>query len=138
MGNKINRDEALTLAQDLGIVHDKRIKTGTLIKKINDLTGKDYEEVEVKKEKTEGTTRCIIHSNDRDNDETEMTVAVLDGSKNERVQIAIGEEVELENKFIPVINDAIIERKVSIFDAEGNPTNKTKTRFEKRYIIEKV
>jgi len=138
MAETLNREQVLAKAKDLGIVHDKRAKTKAILKMINDLTGENHEETKREPIKTEGFTRCIIHSNDRDNDEIEMTIALLDDSDNQRVQVIIGEEIELDNKFIPVLKDAIIERHVSVLDEDGEPTGKTKLRKESRYIIEPV
>jgi len=134
MSETLNREQVLTKAKDLGIVHDKRARTDAVLKLINELTGEDNK-AEVKKPiKTEGFTRCMIHSNDRDNDEVEMTL----GLNGEMLQIQIGEEIELPNRFIPVLKDAVIIRHVSVLDSDGNPTGKKKVRKEPRYILESV
>lgn len=139
MSNQIlDREEILAKAKTLGIVHDKRAKSQSILKMIEDLTGESFSIKKAQEAKTEGFTKCIIHSNDRDNDEVEMTLAVLDGSKNERVLIQIGEEINLENKFITVLKDAVIDRSISILDDDGEPTGKTKMRKEPRYIMEVI
>jgi len=130
----LNREDALAKAKELGIVHKKNAKTASLIKLIGDLTGETYTEEKKENPKTEGFTRCIIHSNDRDNDEAEMTV----GLNGEMVQIQIGEEIELPNRFLGVIKDASILRHISVLDEAGQPTGKTKQRNEPRYIVESV
>lgn len=130
----LDREAALAKAKELGIVHDKRAKTKAIIKMITDLSGETFEEKAVEKPVTEGTTRCIIHSNDRDNDEVEMTV----GLNGEMLQIQIGEEVQLPNKYIGVIKCASIKRTTSVLNEDGEPTGKRKVRMEPRYIIEKV
>jgi len=130
----LNREDALAKAKELGIVHPKNAKTATILKLIGDLTGETFTEEKKEKPKTEGITRCIIHSNDRDNNETEMTI----GLNGEMIQVQIGEEIELPNKFLGVIKDASPTVSVSVLDEEGNPTGKTKTRNNPRYIVEAV
>jgi len=134
----LDREQVLAKALDLGIAHNKRAKTVAILKMINDLTGESHVEEKKKTVKTEGFTRCIIHSNDKDNDEAEMTLALLDDSDNQRIQVKIGEEFKLDNKFIPVLKDAVIERHISVLDEAGEPTGKTKIRKEPRYIMETV
>jgi len=134
MAETLNREQVLAKAKELGIVHDKRASTKNILKMINDLTGEEHTMEERKQPKLEGFTRCIIHSNDRENDEVEMTV----GLNGDIVQIQIGEEVELANKYIGVIRDAVIERHVPILDKDNEPTGKNKIRKEPRYIIETV
>jgi len=134
MAETLNREQVLAKAKELGIVHDKRASTKNILKMINDLTGEEHTLEEQKQTKLDGFTKCIIHSNDRENDEPEMTV----GLNGEIVQIQIGEEVTLDNKFIGVIRDAVIERHVPVLDKDGEPTGKNKIRKEPRYIIETV
>jgi len=128
MAETLTRQQVLAKAQDLGLVYDKRAKTTAVLKMISDLTGDTYEEEVKEKPKT----------NDKDNDEAEMTLAILDGSGNERVQIKIGEEINLENKFIGVLKDAVIETHVPVLDEDGEPTGKSKMRKTPRYILERL
>jgi len=130
----LNREDALAKAKELGIVHQKNAKTETILKLIGDLTGETFTEEKKAKPKTEGFMRCIIHSNDRDNVEVEMTI----GLNGEMVQIQIGEEIELPNKFLGVIKDAAITRHISVLDEAGQPTGKSKIRREPRYIVEGI
>jgi len=146
----LTRDEAIEMATDLDIDFKKTHKTTYIIKLINDLTGNDYKEKGEHEEKNdkkqaknkddatkvgeEDTVRCIIHSNDRDNEETEVV-----GSVNGKTyQAQIGEEIDFPKEFIPSIKDAVIEVKMAILDDSGQPTGKYKERKQPRFVIERV
>jgi len=131
---EMTREQVLAEAKRLGIVHDKRAKSEAILKLITSLTG---EENTIKKKKAievEGILRCIIHSQDRENDE-----AKIEGSVNgEYYEAPIGVEIQLPKKFIPSIKDAVVETKISVLDEEGKPTGKTQIKKYPRFIIEAV
>ncbi len=131
----LDRKAVFARAEDLGIEFKKNASTKSIAKMIEDLTG---EEIEVEKTepaiKESGIIRCIIHSNDKDNDEIE----VYGGLNGKNFQVQIGEEIDFEEKFLPCINDAFVDKQVAILDEDGNPTGKYKNRRFKRYIIERL
>jgi len=139
MATEVTRSEAFELADDLGIDYNKNMKTVDLIKKIELVTGEKYKAVKEPKKETEkksdsDTVRCIIHSNDKDNDEYEVVGSV----NGETFQALIGVEVDFPKKFIPALDGAFHEEKVAELDDDGNPTGKYKTRIHKRYILERL
>lgn len=150
----MERAEVLERAKELGIEHDKRIGTEKLASMIESVTGESLgytaKEPTVVMTTTgtltnsnvtttavkagEATIRCIIHSGDRDNTETEMTGSV----NGEPFQCQLGVEIDLPVKFIPSFDGAVIEKHVYGFDEDGNPTKKNHVRLEKLYIIERL
>lgn len=131
---ELTRAEVLEKAKDLGIEHHKSAKTTAVAKMVEDLTGETYELKKNVEPVTSGTIRCIIHSNDRENDEREVR-----GSLNgETWRALIGEEIEFPKKFLPCLDGAVEEQRVSVLDEAGQPTGKYKDRKHKRYILERV
>lgn len=80
------------------------------------------------------TVRCIIHSNDRDNAETE----IRGGLNGETFRAQIGEEIDFPVKFMPCITDATADKQKAILNDDGQPTGKYKKYKHKRYILERV
>ena len=132
----LDRKEVLARAKDLGIEHHKTAKTTAIAKMIEDLTGDilDVETPKVKEDKGSDTIRCIIHSNDKDNDELEA-VGSLNG---ETWQVILGEEIDFPKKFVTCIRDAYVDTKIAILDEDGQPTGKYKERRRQNFIIEKL
>ena len=144
---ELTRADALEMAEELGIEHHKTAKTDYVVKLINELTDGDHtvadpkspkiEEGEDKPEtkpENEDTVFCMIHSNDRDNEEVEVVGSV----NGETYQAQIGEETNFPKKFLPSIECAVMEVKVAILDDAGQPTGKYKERKVKRYVIERL
>ncbi len=159
---ELTRDQAKAKAAELGIDHDSRAKTTAIIAAINDVTGETYTIAaptdtaaapvvtpavttmaavttsgstgETTAAAGDDTIHCIIHSNDKDNDEVEVT-GMLNG---ETYQAQLGEEVDFPKKFLPSINLAKEKQTIAILDKAGNPTGEYKTRWHKRYIIERL
>lgn len=79
--------------------------------------------------------RCIVHSNDRENEETEMS-----GNLNciEPFQVQLGEVVDLPKRYIPVVRGAVEKRHIPVMGEDGLPTGKINIRKHPRYIIESV
>ena len=134
----MNRKEVLAKAKELGIeLSHKSEKTESIAKKIADLTG---EPVEVEKADTPSknassdTVRCIIHSNDKDNDE----LSAYFGVNGENIRIQLGEEVDFPKKFIPAVNDAYVDEKIAILNDKGEVTGRYKERRRKNYILERL
>jgi len=139
----LNRAAALELADKMGIEYKKTVKTNDLITMINQVTGEEYGYDNGKGETTKivdkkvvhkDTVLCMIHSNDRDNEETEV-VGSLNG---ETFQAMIGEEFEFPKKFIPAIKDAVMEIQTAILNDAGEPTGKYRERRQPRYVIERI
>lgn len=85
-------------------------------------------------EDLEATTRCIIHSNDRENEEK-----MFEGNLNgEPVRVVIGEEIDFPNKYKTLIKGAVVETKIPLYDEDGTPNGKFKEVRKPRYIIETV
>lgn len=147
----MNREDVLVKAKELGLEHAKNIQTAKLVDMIESVTGEDLGYVakpqnmttsnslaggktKIKTKKGEETVRVIIHSGDRDNDETQMEGCV----NGEVFQCQIGVELDLPVKFLPSFDGAVIERHVHKFDEDGNPLKGTTTKKEKLYIVERV
>ena len=148
----MERAEILAKAKELGIDHQKNIQTAKLVEKIETVTGESlgYEpkpdsnittadlkgagETKLNTKKGDKTIRVVIHSGDKDNDETEMVGCV----NGEPFQCQIGVEIDLPVKFLPAFDGAIIERHVHKFDEDGNPLKGTTIKKEKLYIVERV
>lgn len=82
----------------------------------------------------QGTTRCIIHSNDRENDE-QMFEGNLNG---EPVRVVLGEEIDFPNRYKTLIKGSTVETKEPILEEDGTPSGKYKDIRRPRYIIETV
>lgn len=85
-------------------------------------------------EDPEATTRCIIHSNDRENIE-KMFEGNLNGTP---VRVKLGEEIDFPNKYKQLIKNAVVETNVPLYDEDGLPNGKYKEIRTPRYIIEVV
>lgn len=137
---EITRDEAFALAEELGVDVNKNLNGPQLAKKLTLVTGEEYSVIksgETKQEAKKGdgdTIRCIIHSNDRDNDEVEVVGSV----NGEFFQAQIGEEIDFPKKFIAALDGAYYDERVAVLDEDGNPTGKYKERRVKRYILERL
>lgn len=138
---EITRDEAFKIGEDLGLDLSNRLQNKQLEKKLNLVTGEEYKiaksdkgEKKEEDKKESDTIRCIIHSNDRDNDEYEVVGSV----NGEFFQAQIGVEIDFPKKFVPSLEGAQYTEMISEFDEDGNPTGKYKERIVKRYIIERV
>lgn len=82
----------------------------------------------------QGETRCIIHSNDRENDEK-----MFEGNLNgEPVRVVLGEEIDFPNRYKTLIKGSTIETKEPILEEDGTPSGKYKDIRRPRYIIETV
>ena len=139
---EITRDEAFDLAEELGLDISKNTSSKHVAKKLSLVTGEEYEIVKSEETKEaaktakddDDTLRCIIHSNDRDNDEIEVVGSV----NGEFFQAQIGEEIDFPKKFIPALDGAYYDERVAVLDDDGNPTGKYKERRVKRYILERL
>jgi len=140
---ELNRKDALEMATELGIDFKKTAKTTALVGMINELTGKEYsydngkgetEKIVDTNKTDEDTVFCMIHSNDRDNDETEVVGSV----NGETYQVLIGEEINFPKRFLPSLNNAVMEVKTAILDEAGQPTGKYRERKVKRYVLERL
>lgn len=82
----------------------------------------------------EATIRCIIHSNDRENEE-KMFEGNLNGTP---VRVELGEEIDFPVKYRTLIQGAVVETKIPLLDEDGTPNGKYKDVRRPRYIIEQV
>ena len=133
----MERKDVLARAEELGIeLSHKTEKTASVIKKIEDLTGEKIVVETVKKTEKEvsDTVRCIIHSNDKDNDEIEAYF----GINGDNIQVLLGEEIDFPKKFLPCVSDASVEEKIAILNDAGEVTGKYRERVRKNYILERV
>lgn len=80
------------------------------------------------------TIRCIIHSNDRENEE-KMFEGHLNGKA---IRVKLGEEIDFPVRFKSLIQGAVVETKIPLLDEDGTPNGKYKEVRRPRYIIEAV
>jgi hypothetical protein len=144
---KLTREELFEKAAELGIDAQRTEKSAVIAARIEALMGEDIEVIKTpKREKTEKvrkvddapkgeeTIRCIIHSNDKDNDLTQETFVV--NGKN--VFVKLGEEIEFPVWAIPAVEDARVEETIAILDDKGQATGRYKKRWRKNYILERL
>jgi len=138
---ELTRAEIIEKLEDMGVPYNKKHQTKLLAKQLSTLIDEEVKVVKATEKPAASepeerkTIRCIIHSNDRMNEEHEIK-----GSVNGKMfQAQLGVEIDLPVELIPAIEDAAGEESVPNVDENGNIIpGQPKKVFRKRFIIERV
>ncbi len=162
------REEVLAKAKELGIDHDKRIKTSQLVGKIETVLGKamEYETADPEKQPSNMTTttnlngaegKAILTDNTKEleaadvpkgaetvrciihsGDRDNDLLEVVGCVNGEQYQALLGVEVDFPIKFLPSLQGAVTKKHIHVFDEHGNPTKERRVKWEKRFVLERL